>query len=96
MTAHPKMPGPMQRMRSALDEYEASIRTCAYDKRVNVLRRLADQTCDCLAGLAETLTDEDGSRVYDQAAGLIDEINTMFSDASDKSSDRRAEATEAA
>lgn len=87
-----QMPGPMARMRTALDEYAASIGTCAYDKRNYVLNLLAEQLCDGLAGLAETLTDEDGSRVYDQAQGLVDEINTMFSEAEDKAADRAAEA----
>jgi hypothetical protein len=82
---------PADRIRQALEAYERSIKTCAYDKREAVLCLLAREVIDGIAGLAEDLTFEDGSRVCDQSEGLTNEIHVMFSDAEDKAEDRRAE-----
>lgn len=82
----------LERLRKALDEYEHSIPTCAYDKRSAVLGRLAEQVCEGLAGLAEDLTHEDGSDVCDQAEGIIEAMKCMFIEAAGKADDRREEA----
>lgn len=86
----------LERIRKALDEYEHSIPTCAYDKRSAVLGRLAEQFCEGLAGLAEDLTHEDGSDVCDQAEGIIEAMNCMFIDAAGEADDRRTPESRAA
>lgn len=79
------------RMHRDIDAFVASIRTCPYDRRSNVLGRLARQFCEGLAALSEDMTGECGDRVAECAEFLIEEINAMVEAADDKAEERRAE-----
>lgn len=80
----------LTRIRKALDEYEASISTCAYDRRGAVLCRLVRETVNGIAGLAEDLTDENSTDVAGCSEFLTDAILAMFLEAEAKAEDRRA------
>lgn len=86
----------LERMRKDIEDFGKSIPTCAYDKRANVLNRLAEQLCIGLSDLAEELTDEDGGAVYDCAEFIIENIDIMFSEAEKKAEDRRSNPSEPA